>query len=712
MNITKILLGVLLFAFTAKAVKDKTIDLHDTRIDLPWSEFKGILDKVSEPVNKPLPDTLLPTAEYLISSATINGTVINLKAARFTVKTTVVIPYSANLKNNGWVTIPIGISKSSNSDKGVLEKAELNGTNIPINNRDDNLEVLFSKAGSHTLILTYYCPVINEEGNYKIAFTVPRAASALLNFNIPQMRADLWINGTKRIVQISNESTRFNSVVSLEDELFLRFSQIGESFAGEENGNQIIPKSFATSGLLVNIKENRINYQYRVDYQIWHQKKKSFSIKIPDSLQIENVQGTGISEWKIEKSNLGSILKVFTTFAPERNYTLNIEFNQKLKTAESKVGLPVLTILDVNRATGYLSVNASEAIEVFAEDKRENLTDADPEELPEWLQLQKDILMHFKYTRTPYSLYLQIKRHKDVPVLVAIADEALFNGIMTYDGYLLVKYRYFIRNNHKQYLKVLMSTGWVLWSALIDGNAVMPASSENGNEILIPLKKLSKTDEGAGFVLELVYWNQCKKLGLGGKLTLETPVIDINCQKIFGEIYLPQRFAYSDFKGSIQKVESYVNKYINYSQKAEASVQTRQFLNRIKGNVMSLPVEIEIPAHGFPLRFEKNLTIAGEKSEVIFKYNKKLMWLRNFAFLLLWLFFFTIMFFTSLSIAKNRTFPGTLLKSAGALAAILITYRMAAHFNIDSPSFFGVLFSSILFAALSYISRNRRTVAK
>ena len=225
--------------------------------------------------------------------------------------------------------------------------------------------------------------------------------------------------------------------------------------------------------------------------------------------------------------------------------------------------------------------------------------------------------MQFKFTHTLYLLNLQIKRHTDVPVLVAIADEALLTGVMTEEGYSLVKYRYFIRNNHKQYLRVSMPQDWALWSALIDGEAVMPASSNTGNGILIPLKKLSKTDDGAGFTLELVYWNQQQKFQSRGKYRFEIPVIDINCQKMYGEIYLPERYQYSGFSGPVQLVKSYSNRYISDSDNRYAPVSQKQFQNIAKG----LPVEIEIPKTGKPLRFTKGLTIAGEKSGLVCKYT-------------------------------------------------------------------------------------------
>ncbi len=687
----------------------KQIDLNDSRVDLPWKEFKGILDKVSEPVNRPLPDSLLPSTEYLITSAVINGKVINRKAARFTVKVNIHIPQSASLKTNGWISVPIGSNQSRNSEKGVLEKAELDGIQIPLRSSEDSLSVLISKQGNHNLILSYYCQVINEEGNYKIAVSIPRAASAQLDFEVPQIHADLWVNGLKRPVQLSKNGTVFSSVVSLEEELLLRYSQIGEEFTDDDNGNQIAPKSFATSGLLVTIKENRINYQYRVDYQIWHQKRNLFSIEIPESLQIENVQGTGISEWKVEKAGKATHLRVYTTFSPERNYTINVEFNQKLKTAESQIQIPVLKVIDCNRANGYISITASEAIEVLAEDNQENLSEVEPDEIPGWLRLQNNALMQFKFTHTLYLLNLQIKRHTDVPVLVAIADEALLTGVMTEEGYSLVKYRYFIRNNHKQYLRVSMPQDWALWSALIDGEAVMPASSNTGNGILIPLKKLSKTDDGAGFTLELVYWNQQQKFQSRGKYRFEIPVIDINCQKMYGEIYLPERYQYSGFSGPVQLVKSYSNRYISDSDNRYAPVSQKQFQNIAKG----LPVEIEIPKTGKPLRFTKGLTIAGEKSGLVCKYTVQNSWIRYCFGFMLWLLLPGITFLSVLSILKNRTKKGIIIKSTGTLFGLIMISIVSKLFSLSPPPISAAVFIGVLFAVLAYTgSRDRRVVTK
>jgi len=93
MKVSKLIISTILFLQPFYTVQGKNIDLKDSRVDLPWKEFKEILNKVAEPVNQPIPDTLLPATEYLITTANISGTVINRKAARFMLKVNLEIHY-------------------------------------------------------------------------------------------------------------------------------------------------------------------------------------------------------------------------------------------------------------------------------------------------------------------------------------------------------------------------------------------------------------------------------------------------------------------------------------------------------------------------------------------------------------------------------------------------------------------------------------------
>jgi len=702
-----ILVCILFLLIPSSAKPLHEADLKNSWVDVPWTEFKEIIDKLTRTHPAAMNDTVYPPVDYCISSAHIKGTVADRKTARFTVVVTVHITESATLKQNGWVVVPVGADNSDNDQYAILESTALNGKPVPVYNQDANNHILISKPGVYTVTLNYFCPIISEEGNWKMALCLPNAASALLDFFIPESRAEVWVNGIQRASQPANRGTRLETPVSLDQELNIRYSFVGESVAEGGDAMGMAPKVFASTGMLVTIKENRISYQYRVDYQIWHQKRTFFSIALPDSLPVENVLGAGLTEWKVAQTDSGAVLVARTGFAPDQSYTLTLNFSKKLETVEATIPVPVLRVLDVNRESGYIAVQATETMEVFTGDTVRNLTVAGPQELPDWLQSQQEVIMRFKYSTPPCFLSLKVLRHKDMPVLVAIADEALFTGLVTRDGYTLVKFRYSIRNNHKQYLSLTMPQGWTLWSALIDGNAVMPASSESPTVALIPLKKMSKTDEGTGFILELVYWHEGKKLGGSGTMRFETPIVDINCQKINGELWLPPQWDYSGFKGSLEKVDDYKPRYIASSisraePRQKMSAQSNTMAVGKKGDVFSLPVEIEVPNKGGILRFSKNLTIAGEKGGLSLKYYKKLLSLWKVKAFCVWLCTLLVAFYAARWAFRNRKKRTIWPMVCAGCSALLLILIMNSVLSLQAGSLIRTMLFGVACAWLSH----------
>lgn len=711
MKILPILVILLSMNVTALAKGIDEFDLNKSVVDVPWIEFKDIVERLTKTVEPVVEDSVYPPVDYVIRSLNLTGKVVDRKIARLTAKVDIVISESRNLDQNGWVTVPIGNDLSNNEYLPVLEEVCINGRSVPIQNSDGKNEVLFSKAGKHLLELNYFCPIKNYEGNWEISLDLPRAASAFINFTIPKTNANIFLNGVKQNAEINKGATVLKTALSLDQQITLKYSLIGDGFDEDFDTLHMAPKIFTSSGILVTIKENRVMYQCKIDYQIWHQKQKKFSVEIPDSLTIENVSGVGLTEWKIRNENNVKVIDVFISFEPKHNYTLSMDFSKKLETIEANVTVPQIKPLDADREKGFVAIQGSETMEVFAGKDIKNLTVVAIEELPYWLQNQKEILMRYKYGKKPYNLNLNVLRHKDMPVIVAIADEAMFTGIITVKGYNLVKYRYFIRNNHKQYLSLKMPEKWVLWSALIDGNAVLPASTENCKEVLIPLKKMSKAEDGTGFILELVYWNINKEMINHGKINFETPIIDINCQKIIGELWIPGKYEYKGFNGTIKNVDNYNSRYIstaisnNKNKGHNRNCQSNNLLAK-SGRALSLPVEIEIPRDGKQLKFSKELTVSGEKSEVTFVYTERMFRMSSInkmVKLFLWLILFIITFFISrwaLFSIKNGNRKIIIPSSIAGIISLLI---INAVFALGVPLPLMTIFLAISFALISYI---------
>ncbi len=592
----------------AKSVHD--LELKDSRVAIPWSEFREVLEKRTTPVLEAMEDSLYPPVNYLLSSAHITGKVINNRVARFRLKGKIIVPASRELKTNGWIVVPLGDDYSYSKEKAVIEAVSLNGKSVPLQSHNNKNSLLINKAGSYNLTVEYYAPIINHEGNWRFALLFPEIASAELTLMLPNSRAEVWLNGTEVLTKYSDKTTSFTKAVSLGGELSFRYSLVGDDMVG----GSMSSKLFATNATLMKVKENRVNYHVQIDYQLWHQKLQLFKVLIPKKVPLESVYGEGVVKWNILSGQKVDTLLVETSFAPKQHYRLSLEFSQKLESVESDITVPQISVVDADRESGYLAVVAPKTISVMA--KENNLTAVTSQELPSFLQGNDNILLSFKYNKPPYRCNLEIKRYKDMPVLEILADEVYFEGLVTEEGGQLMKYRYFIRNNHRQYLNLKLPKKWELWSLFIDGNPVMPAKGESREHVLIPLKKMAKAEVGKGFTLELVYWHKAEPLKEQGEFLLIHPLADIDCQKIEGKLWLPNNFTYDEFTGSFT-MASYLPETI-LQKKAALSQQMNNLLPQgsiasinSKGVSLSLPVEVSVPKEGRVFHFTKKLTPSG-----------------------------------------------------------------------------------------------------
>ncbi|MBD3239561.1 MAG: hypothetical protein GF331_03175, partial [Chitinivibrionales bacterium] len=635
-------------------------DLRDSRVHIPWSDFREIVKHLTDRTTSATRDSSYAPVPYLISSVRLDGMVHRQDAARISALVDLTVLPSEELARNGWVSVPM--QRATGGSTALLERALVDGKPAPLHQRDGGHSLLFSRAGRYRVTLDYYCPVANAEGTLRTSMALPRAAAGWLELRIPGMHADLWLGERKQEVTFVNNATRFAGVIDPSDVLRIRYSPSADGLGDDtREGAQMTPKVFAVTGMLVSIKENRINYHYRIDYEIWHQKRNGFALLLPDSFAVENIHGPGLARWDVHPSDSGHMLQVQTSFSAERTYSFTVQFSERLQTASARVRVPVPRVLDVDRESGFIAVQATETMEVFSGDSTADVSGVPARELPQWLQTQSDILLRFKYNRRPFRLDLDITRHRDMPVLVAVADEALFTGLVTRNGHVLAKYRYLIRNNQKQYLRITMEPEWALWSALIDGRAVMPASTDSAATVLVPLRKMSAAEKDDGFVLELVYWRHRPKMGYGGRIDFAVPVIDINCQQYNGELWLPSSYSYGTPGGAFEQVRSYHGSRLltssapgNAGGRRKWMAQSNTFVAAKQGKALSLPVEIEVPTHGVVRRFTRKLTVAGEEAGIRLGYRRELPAVRGALKWALWLLVLAIGFMTTRAVLRLR----------------------------------------------------------
>ncbi|MBN1760986.1 MAG: hypothetical protein JW863_21845, partial [Chitinispirillaceae bacterium] len=685
------LTALLLVAAVITAQPSTQPSLNKSEVYVPWKEFRQIIDRLAQP-DTVAEDTIHAPTDYVLTSAKISGEVTDNSSARFSVRLALTVLPSLALKENGWVTV--GLGRMSN--RAVLEAVTVEGKVLPLHTEDGEYRLLFSKAGVYPLTLVYHCAVASDEGTSSIDIMLPKTLAAGLDFTLAGTRADITVNGTRIPVEKKGNGVRIRTPLSTDNGVHINYTPLGREESGEDT-TRITPRVYAATGLLADIRENSIRYQYRVDYQIWHKKITSFAIALPDTFAIEEVQGAGIAQWKLEQREGKPVLSVATNFTPEKAYSMTIRFSRKLEKVADRIPVPSLRALNVNRENGCLAVVSQQTMEVTIADSLSRLTAVDQSELHPWMRSRNDLLMRFKYIHPPYHLSLDVKRHSDMPVLVAIADDVAFTTLLTEEGYVLSRFRYHIRNNHKQYLRVGMPGGWRLWSALIDGGPVMPATSGN-EEVLIPLKKMASDDNGEGFRLELVYWKEWKKMRLRGRFSFSMPDIDINAQKISGDLWVPKQFRYTGFKGSLERsgfsAETAYRSVPDTWSTANSNMRrdrrfgkmaNQQITKSRKGIALTLPVEISVPTEGTQFHFTKKLTISGEKADLSLSFRKRLPdFGKPFGLLFPIIFFLTGFICMRVSL-RRRSLKSILIAFAAGLAVVIFFLLVREIFHNTYP---------------------------
>src|SRR5260370_8454766 len=87
---------------------------------------------------------------------------------------------------------------------------------------------------------------------------------------------------------------------------------------------------------------------------------------------------------------------------------------------------------------------------------------------------------------------------------MANVEEARYHMLLSTDGKMLVLARYAVRSNQRNFLKVTLPAGALVWSATLSGNPIRPGLAPDGS-LLLPLAKAPSSAGPPEFAFELLY---------------------------------------------------------------------------------------------------------------------------------------------------------------------------------------------------------------
>ena len=217
---------------------------------------------------------------------------------------------------------------------------------------------------------------------------------------------------------------------------------------------------------------------------------------------------------------------------------------------------------------------------------------------------------------------------------------------------MLVQAQYAVRNNQRNFLKVTLPPGAMVWSAALSGKAVRPGQSPDGS-ILLPLEKARGGEDASEFAVEFVYFSRGTKWDDKGKVSVQLPALDLPISRTGLLVYYPPLFRVSAEPG-IFREQTYAAPVSPALTSPPMDVMTRSGTNAesaqqfvLQSNEMNapasaddkrksaffaksqgvrargiLPIRVSFPAFGPSVFLTAQLSSAGQEPNATFDYQR------------------------------------------------------------------------------------------
>ncbi|MFH1857913.1 MAG: hypothetical protein ABH845_03300 [Candidatus Omnitrophota bacterium] len=536
----------------------------------------------------------------------------------------------------GWTQLPL-----VKTDVGLIDVSVNKGTSFVIM-QGGRYYLMVDKPGKYTLDMEFLIKASRERENGPGGFSVEVIPAPISQFEFTMPEPDVQIFVEPAIkVELKKEAKRTVAWAVMPNTSMLTVRWTKALPKEEITAVQLEPKVYLDTATYASVGEGVIRCQSRLNYSILQSELSNLRLAVPEDVSVLEVSGRDLRDWKISKGEGLQYIDVFLTFGIKGSYSLNLTYERSIGDGSVVAEVPWIRAVGAERENGYIGIATKTNVEL-AVSRHERVDLVDVKELPSsiWSSSANPILLAFKYHNHPFNLAIEVVKHEELPVLVAAIDLADYVALHTEEGKILTKATYQVRNNVKQFLRLVLPQNATLWSAFVAGKPVKPAKDKSGS-ILIPLEKSQLQGESlTQFPVEVVYLAEGSKMNFMGHLKLSLPQVDIPVSELDWSVYLPAGYTYFNFGGDVKRVRG----AFRSSQRAAGGSLSRQrpvadqredyfgkkvALQQMQANEVfddiskrgALPIKISIPQQGRALRFSKLLVTEKESPWVRMNYT-------------------------------------------------------------------------------------------
>ena len=431
----------------------------------------------------------------------------------------------------------------------ALKSLTVNGKDALVTEKNGYHAVAVAHEGSHKATALFTIATNVKKGPQSLSFPVPRTPIILLTLEIPLPSIQPEIPSATSIKRIEKgNSTLVEAVLSSTENIQVAWSRV---IPEAEKGP---PKIYADLWQLLSIEDDALRINATASFNVLQNTITGISFRVPERYQVLDVLGHVVGDWKEKDVKGQRMLDVSLKTPKQGKFDFLIRAERIFEEGTVIADFNGFSVPGSVREKGFIAVEMKGSAEAKITES-EGLDRASFSELPAQLlgHSVKPLIFAYKYLRHPYRIVLDITKHKELPVISTVVDNASGITLFTEDGKLVHRLTYTVRNTWKQFMEVALPKDAELWGTYVDGKSVKPTKNEK-ERILIPLNRSQSSEGGlAPFDVELIYFQKVTRFGWFGVKRSSFATPDLMMSRVIWSIYLPFDYSFIHFGGTMEK---------------------------------------------------------------------------------------------------------------------------------------------------------------
>jgi len=457
---------------------------------------------------------------------------------------------TVDVLKDGWVRVPVPAGL-------LVREAKLDGQQVSLvpgaqGKNAGHLSALLSHTGRSVLSLNIDVAVTTAAGDESLSLPSTESGVTRATIRLPRQGVDLRLAGG--LLSEKNEASG--------ETRWLAFGHGNEALTftwRRKTEDHHLDQPLRMRGSLTQLTslgEDSTSVYAEASLDVVQGAAREARILLPQPITINQVSGALVADWEMKNGEL-----VVTFLEPVDHAARFVISGESRLPRDGVIDIPLLRLENAERDEGGIAVEVLGAGEIKGQ-KAEGLDEADATDLGAMVaNRQSPALIAFRarsgQAGNTRSLSVNIARYDQQAVLMANIEEARYQILTSADGKELVQARYAVRNNQRNFVKVTLPPGAVVWSASLAGRPVRPGQSPDGS-LLLPLEKSRGGEDAPAFAVEIMYLLKSPAWEEKGHEKVILPSLDLPISRTGLLLYYPPRFHVTPEPGSF-RTEEYQN---------------------------------------------------------------------------------------------------------------------------------------------------------